>query len=112
MSQREKIFVESSKLSWQELGGGLRRKVLSYDDNLMMVLVEFESGGVGAIHNHPHSQMSYIESGVFEITIGEEVKILQKGDVYYAPPYILHGALCLEAGILVDVFTPMREDFV
>jgi len=105
-------FITDAAIEWQDLGGGLRRKVLSYDDNMMMVKVAFETGGVGALHSHFHTQMSYVDSGVFEIVIGDQTQILRKGDGYYIPPDVIHGALCLEEGVLIDIFTPLREDFI
>ncbi len=52
------------------------------------------------MHQHPHAQVTYVESGVFEMTIGDEKKIIRKGDGYYVPPNVLHGCVCLEAGML------------
>lgn len=109
---KEKEFIADSELAWEDLGGGLKRKIMAYDDNLMMVKVAFEKGRIGTLHSHYHTQMSYVESGEFEITIGERKQVLRQGDVYHIPPHIVHGALCLSAGMLVDIFTPMREDFV
>lgn len=108
----ENQFINDNDIPWEDLGGGVKRKVMSYDQNVMMVKVAFETGGIGALHSHYHTQMSYVESGSFEMTIGEKKGILNKGDGYYIPPNVVHGALCLEAGVLIDVFTPMREDFV
>lgn len=107
-----KQFINDSEIPWEELGGGVKRKIMSYDDNVMMVKVAFETGGIGTLHSHYHTQMSYIESGVFKMTIGDKVNTLKAGDGYYIPPHVVHGALCLEAGVLIDMFTPMREDFV
>ncbi|PKK37729.1 cupin [Siphonobacter sp. SORGH_AS_0500] len=112
LNPKELRFVKANGIPWETVGDGLRRKVFTYDANLMMTMVAFEMGAVGSMHQHPHTQVSYVESGVFEITIGEEVKVLHKGDAYYIPPNILHGAVCREPGVLVDVFTPMREDFI
>lgn len=105
-------FVNAEAIPWETVGEGVRRKILTYDANLMMVVVAFEQGGVGAMHQHPHTQMSYVQSGSFAITIAGVEQVLTAGDAYYIPPNALHGAVCREAGILVDVFTPMREDFV
>lgn len=110
--QREQRFVEAANLTWEDLGGGLKRQILTFDDNLMMVKVAFEAGGVGALHTHPHTQMSYVESGRFTIRIDGVDRELAAGDAYYIPPHEPHGAVCLEAGVLIDVFTPMRADFV
>jgi quercetin dioxygenase-like cupin family protein len=112
MSTKENQFINDSEIPWEELGGGLKRKIMSYDDNMMMVKVSFEQGGIGTLHSHFHTQMSYIESGVFEITIGDKTSQLRQGDGYYIPPNVVHGARCLAAGVLIDIFTPMREDFV
>jgi len=46
------------------------------------------------------------------VEINGEKKILKGGDGFYIPPNVLHGAVCMEAGVLIDVFSPMREDFV
>ncbi|WP_338871131.1 cupin domain-containing protein [Spirosoma sp. SC4-14] len=105
-------FADDQAIPWESVADGVKRKIMTYDANLMMVKVAFETGGIGTPHQHPHTQMSYVESGAFAITIAEETKTLRTGDAYYIPPDVWHGAVCLEAGILVDVFTPMREDFV
>jgi hypothetical protein len=54
-----KEFIADSELAWEDLGGGLKRKIMAYDDNLMMVKVAFEKGGIGTLHSHFHTQMSY-----------------------------------------------------
>ena len=111
-NQLAALFVDDSNLPWESVANGVKRKIMTYDDNLMMVKVAFETGGIGAAHSHFHTQMSYVASGAFTITIGNEVRVVRAGDAYYIPPNIRHGAVCEEAGVLVDVFTPMREDFV
>lgn len=78
----------------------------------MMVKVIFEVGAVGTLHHHPHTQVTYVESGVFETSIDGEIKILGKGDGFYAAPHKIHGVVCKEAGVLIDVFSPHREDFL
>ena len=105
-------FVESNTIAWQELGGGVKRKILSYDKNLMMVRVEFEKGAIGALHQHPHIQMTLIHSGSFEVEIDGNKKVLHAGDVFYVHSNLVHGVVCLEKGALLDMFNPMREDFV
>lgn len=112
ISVKDKWFTHDSDIAWEELGGGLKRKIMTYDDQMMIVKVAFEKGGIGALHSHYHTQMSYVESGSFEITIDGKMEILVGGDTYYIPPHLVHGAVCLEKGILVDVFHPYREDFV
>lgn len=107
-----KEFQFENDIPWEDAGNGVQRQVFGYDERVMLVKARFEKGGTGAMHSHPHSQVTYVESGVFEMTIGTETKIIRKGDGYYVPPDVLHGCTCLEAGMLVDAFSPMREDFV
>ena len=108
---KSKEFIQNSTIEWQQMAEGVKRKIMAYDDNLMLVRVEFETGGIGTLHQHYHTQITNIESGVFEIEISGEKKILKAGDVFHVPSNAIHGAVCLEAGVLIDVFNPMREDF-
>lgn len=107
-----KVFIEDADVPWQTTGEGVRRKIMAYDEKLMVVRVEFEKGGVGTLHQHPHIQITHIESGVFEVEIADEKKVLKAGDAFYIPTNVMHGAVCLEAGVLIDTFSPMREDFI
>lgn len=105
-------FVHSTERPWEELGGGISRQILCYDDQLMMVRVRFEAGAVGAVHHHPHRQVTLVESGRFQVTVASEVGVLEADDSFFAAPDVEHGVVALEAGVLVDVFTPAREDFL
>ena len=91
---------------------GSVRKVLAYCDAMMAVENTFETGAVGAMHNHPHTQITYVAEGRFRFTIGDETKEVGKGDTLCKQHGVTHGCVCLEKGVLVDFFTPMREDFV
>lgn len=107
-----KVFIGDSEVPWEEVAPGMKRKIMSYDERLMVVKVSFEKGAIGVLHQHYHTQISHVESGVFEVEIGGEKKVLSAGDAFYIPPNVIHGAVCLEPGVLIDVFSPMREDFV
>ncbi|GGH75744.1 quercetin dioxygenase-like cupin family protein [Filimonas zeae] len=107
-----KAFIEDASLDWQDMGGGVKRKIMCYDNRVMLVKVQFETGAVGALHSHFHTQISQVDSGVFEVEIAGEKKVLKAGDAFYVTPDAVHGVVCLEAGMLVDVFSPMREDFI
>ncbi|MGL4975820.1 MAG: cupin domain-containing protein [Bosea sp. (in: a-proteobacteria)] len=105
-------FFHGSQLPWHELGHGIRRKVLSYDANVMLVHVDFTKGAIGIEHQHPHLQCTLIESGVFDVTIGGKTQRLSAGDTVFVPTNLRHGVVAIEAGRLLDSFTPMREDFL
>jgi quercetin dioxygenase-like cupin family protein len=67
---------------------------------------------VGAVHHHPHRQVTYVAAGTFEVTVGGERTTLGTGDCFFAKADVPHGVRALSAGTLVDVFTPCREDFL
>jgi quercetin dioxygenase-like cupin family protein len=78
----------------------------------MVVRVAFEKGAVGKPHQHPHRQACFVESGVFDVTIDGETSRLSAGDGFFVPANLVHGVVAVEAGQLVDSFTPMREEFL
>jgi quercetin dioxygenase-like cupin family protein len=96
----------------ESVGEGLTRRIFGYDDSILMAKVEFKVGAVGEIHAHPHSQASYVESGEFDVFIDGVEKRLGPGDSFYIEPNLDHGAVCRKAGVLLDVFSPVREDFL
>lgn len=110
--EANKIFIENRNLAWEELGQGVRRMIVAHDEKLMLVKVEFEKGAIGALHHHPHVQITHVESGVFEVEVKEDKRVLSAGDAFYVPSNEVHGVVCLEAGVLIDVFSPRREDFL
>lgn len=110
--ESHEMFVENSARTQETVGEGVVRKILGYDRDLMMVEVFFKKDGIGYVHTHPHTQVTYVAQGSFDVTIGEEKKVLKKGDCFFIPPQIAHGVVCLEDGLLIDVFTPHREDFI
>lgn len=105
-------FIENNTIEWVNSGNGIKRKILAYDAQVMMVKVAFETGAIGTLHQHVHIQITHIESGIFEVEISGEKQVLKSKDVFIVPSNALHGVVCLEAGILLDVFSPMREDFL
>ncbi len=105
-------YILTDGIEWEELGGGVSRKFLGHDNQIMMVLVKFTKGALGAPHSHFHTQTTYCTKGEFEFTIDGEKQIVKEGDGVYIEPNLLHSAVCLEEGMLIDVFSPIREDFL
>lgn len=105
-------FVYNEEIDFQPAGEGVRRKILAYGDEIMCVENHFETGSAGALHSHPHTQVTYVVEGIFEFTVGEETQIVQKGDSMLKQDGVEHGCVCREKGILLDIFTPMRKDFI
>lgn len=88
------------------------RKILAHENGLMMVEVSFEKDGVGAVHIHPHEQVSYVAKGQFLFELDGEKEEITVGDSVYIPPNTKHGLVALSDAVIVDVFTPQREDFL
>jgi quercetin dioxygenase-like cupin family protein len=105
-------FVRSADVAWDTMDTGVRRQVLCYGPDLMLVRVEFEAGAVGRLHHHPHRQATYVAAGEFEVTVGEEQQTLRAGDSFLAVADVPHGVRAVVPGTLVDCFTPAREDFI
>lgn len=110
---RSKTFVCENETKWETIGDGITRQILGYDGHIMMVKIKAEkSGPVGVEHAHYHPQVTYVSSGKFEFTIGNEKKVVTAGDGMYMEPDVRHSCICIEPGIIVDCFSPMREDFL
>ena len=106
------MVFKKNEIQKETVGNGVVRQIIANDEKLMMVSVEFSKGSIGPPHNHPHRQASYVVSGKFELNINGTKSILEKGDSFFIPPNVVHGAVALEDGQLIDVFTPAREDFL
>ncbi len=107
-----KNYFPDAENTSETLAPGLSRKIGAHNDNLMVVEVHFEAGTTAPMHHHRHEQITYVMSGKFEFTVGDKTYIVGAGDSLYKEPNIEHGATCLESGMLLDVFTPHREDFL
>ena len=105
------VFAQPGDGKVTQLDGSTRRVVLSLPE-LMMVEFTFVKGGVGALHSHPHIQSSYIAEGVFDVTIDGVTQRIGTGGGYIVPSGKVHGVVAIEAGKLIDSFTPQREDFL
>jgi quercetin dioxygenase-like cupin family protein len=109
---RSPTFCRAADGEIEQLDPGIRRRILGYGPDIMLCRVWFEKGVVGQVHSHPHSQTTYIESGRFRVTIDGEEREFAAGDAFYVAPHLDHGSLCLEAGVLIDAFSPARADFL
>ncbi len=111
MEKVQNYFV-NAEIEGKEVDPGVFRKVLAHSENLMVCELHFQKGAVGSLHSHPHEQCTYIISGKFEFNINGVKKVLSAGDTTYKEPNVVHGAVCLEEGSLIDIFTPERKDFL
>ena len=92
---------------------GAERRVLSYGGNLMLVQFSFEAGVTSWSHSHIHEQVGYVVSGEIDFVMeGHAATRLHAGGSYYVPPNVKHNIITHTATVLVDAFTPVRQDFL
>lgn len=106
------VFHSDSDALKEVVGVGISRQILGFNNQIMMVKIWFEDEAEGYLHSHYHSQVTYVESGEFEVTVGEDTKVVTGGDSFFMAPNVEHGTKCRKAGVLVDVFSPCRDDFL
>ncbi len=97
--------------SWVVTGEGVRRRIVIDGERLMQTEVHFEPGAVGALHSHPHEQATLIVKGRVRFTIDGNEQEYQAGQYIYIPSNLVHGTVALEESVLLDTFSPPREDF-
>jgi len=105
-------FIFGATQEIEDLGGGIKRQIMGHNQQILMAKIWFDDNAIGYVHTHHHAQVSYVESGEFEIQIDGVSKVIKAGDCFYVEPSKEHGAVCLKAGVLIDVFSPCREDFL
>ena len=106
------MFINTGKLERKELFPGVMISV-AWGEKIMMSFVDLEPHSMIPRHSHPHEQMGMVLEGKFEFTIGEEVKLLHKGDSYLVPSGVEHSVKALESKTqALDIFSPPREDYM
>ena len=108
----KRFYSLPDDLSWTEVAPGNHRAVLSERPEMMLVAFRFEPGAVGALHSHPHTQVSYVAEGSFDVTVDGITQRLDAGSSFIVAPDLVHGVVALEKGLLIDTFTPRRDDFL
>jgi quercetin dioxygenase-like cupin family protein len=108
-----KVLAQASQEQATITPEGAQRRLLSYGGGMMLVQFTFEAGISAPIHSHPHEQVGYVVSGEIELIMdGFERTRLAAGDSYYVAPNIRHGIITYAPTVLIDCFTPIREDFL
>ena len=105
------MFICTSNLRKREIAHGMNITV-AWGERLMMSFVELAPHTVIPRHSHPHEQMGMVLEGEFELSIGDESRLVQEGDVYLVPSGVEHSARVLECqSRALDIFSPPREDY-
>jgi quercetin dioxygenase-like cupin family protein len=108
-----KVLAQASQEQAAITPEGAQRRVLSYGGGMMLVEFRFAAGVSAPIHSHAHEQVGYVVSGEIELIMeGHERARLTSGGSYYVAPNVRHGIVTYAPTVLLDCFTPIREDFL
>ena len=111
MSIHEMDMVKTDEAQTFRPEQGMKRQVLAHNDRIMLVRHYFEQGWVGARHSHPHHQLVYVVSGALRVDVGGKMFDAHVGDSFVVDGGVEHQASALEASEVLDVFTPVREEY-
>ena len=106
------VWVPHDEVPAEKMPTWDKRRVMAHGKEMMLVENEFKTGETAPEHSHPHAQITYIISGAMEFTIDGETRVLRKGDTAYMAPDAVHSAIAAEDSLIIDMFAPMREDFL
>jgi quercetin dioxygenase-like cupin family protein len=106
------VVVKHQEGKTSEPEAGLKRRVLAYNEKLFLVEHEMRKGWVGKVHSHTHDQVVYLVRGHLKIACQGSTFELHTGDTFLVRGGIEHGASALEESLVIDVFTPWREDYL
>jgi quercetin dioxygenase-like cupin family protein len=106
-----KPFVHNSEIEPVEMRPGVLRRTLAISESMMVCEVVLLEGSLVPAHQHIHEQTGYIVSGQVEFTIGDQTTTLYPGDSYAVPSNVVHSVIPLVASVVIDVFSPPRDEF-
>jgi quercetin dioxygenase-like cupin family protein len=105
-------FVSWESIPTEPIAPGIQRRMV-VGQALMICRLQFDPHVVTPVHRHPHEQMTIVVRGSARFTIEDETRVAGPGDVLHFPSNILHGATMFDEDVvLIDIFTPVREDFL
>lgn len=105
-------FQKASEKEYTPMLPGIARRTLAYGESTLLAEFVMEQGAVLPLHSHPQEQTGYLVSGRMMLTIGEEENDVRPGDAWIVPGGVTHGARVIEDCVAVEVFSPVREDYL
>jgi quercetin dioxygenase-like cupin family protein len=118
MKKSEKIpyFIDKTRAPRIAQMEGLETAILTglHGENMMMVLNSTLPRHTVPLHSHPHEQMGMVYAGKATLKIGDEERVVEKGDFYRIPANVPHSDTTIgdEPFVMLDIFYPIREDFI
>ncbi len=106
------MFSKGSKEGYSTPLEGIEQKTLVYGEKTLMSEFRLKKGSAVPLHSHPHEQAGYLVSGQVTFTVDSEQTICNPGDSWCIAGDKEHGAEALQDSVLVEVFSPVREDYL
>ncbi len=106
------MFQKKDEHGYKQAVEKITRKTLVYGKKTLLSEFRLEKGASLPSHNHPHEQTGYLVSGHIDLTIGQETHEVEPGDSWCIPGNIDHSAAAHKDSVVVEVFSPVREDFI
>ncbi|MHB1005477.1 MAG: cupin domain-containing protein [Chloroflexota bacterium] len=106
------MYGKNSAAKVVEAAPGAIRRTLAVGERTLLVEWAMLKGAEVKLHQHDYEQIGYLASGSIDMIIGDETRRLEPGDGYVAPPNVIHGAIAQADSRIVDVFSPVRPDYV
>jgi len=106
------IVPDEARAFISEPEPGLRRQILVHSPAMMLVRHEMRKGWRGTAHSHPHEQMVYVLSGSIRVFVNGVSVTASSGDNFIVASNVEHQASALEDSVVLDIFTPSREDYL
>lgn len=106
------MFVKDSAKPLLPIVPGVKRKTLAVGEHSLMTKFVLESGSELPVHKHPHEQVGYLISGRLILTVGGDSCEMEPGDSWAIPGDVEHGAQVIELAEAIEVFYPVRLDYL
>jgi quercetin dioxygenase-like cupin family protein len=106
------LHYKADDRGYRQLLPGIRIKTLAYGERTLLAEFRLDADSVLPRHAHPHEQTGYLVRGRIRLTIGDQASEMRQGDCWSIPGNVEHGAEILEDSVAVEVFSPVREDYV
>jgi len=110
-SSEDYVFTSFKDRQPVEMLPGITRQMLSEGKGAMTIYLTVKKGAVMPVHDHPHEQIGYLQSGRAKFTIGDEERTIEALDGYSIPGGVPHTVTALEDCVFVDVFSPPRDEY-
>jgi quercetin dioxygenase-like cupin family protein len=106
------VFATHDPDGYRTAAPGIRMKTLCFGRKTLMTEFRLLGGATLPAHSHPHEQTGYLVAGHIALTIGQQTHDVRPGDSWCIPGDEQHSALILEDSVAVEVFSPVREDYL